>query len=231
MNEDPVADALSLLTWRRTIGELYAEVRAAPDPQAAWRPSSGTSRIATSNEDAIAFTRFGHVGFEAGGVPLSLEVYWLEGYGGGLFVPFAEPTSGDETYGRTLPAGHDQGSRPRARGCPAALGFQLRLSAVLRLRSALDLPACPTGQPALGARVGRRALHTRTAARHCRQADQARRSPQPRDADRARVRGSEGAAAGEGDAIVTGSTPRCAAVDQWIGRVRLADPPRSIRPV
>jgi uncharacterized protein (DUF1684 family) len=99
MNEDPVADALSLLTWRRTIGALYAEVRAAADPQAAWRPSSGTSRIATSNEDAIAFTRFGHVGFEAGGVPLSLEVYWLEGYGGGLFVPFAEPTSGDETYG------------------------------------------------------------------------------------------------------------------------------------
>jgi hypothetical protein len=40
-------------------------------------------------------------------------------------------------------------------------GFRLRLSAVLRLRSTLDLPACPTGQPALGARAGRRALHAR----------------------------------------------------------------------
>ena len=30
---------------------------------------------------------------------LSLELYWLEGYGGGLFLPFADTTSGDETYG------------------------------------------------------------------------------------------------------------------------------------
>jgi uncharacterized protein (DUF1684 family) len=28
-----------------------------------------------------------------------LDLYWLEGYGGGLFVPFADATSGDETFG------------------------------------------------------------------------------------------------------------------------------------
>ena len=30
---------------------------------------------------------------------MTLELYWLEGYGGGLFVPFADATSGRETYG------------------------------------------------------------------------------------------------------------------------------------
>ena len=43
----------------------------------------------------MAFTRFAVA--RAGEV--ELELYWLEGYGGGLFVPFADATSGDETYG------------------------------------------------------------------------------------------------------------------------------------
>ena len=34
-----------------------------------------------------------------GGEPQALELYWLEGYGGGLYLPFADATSGDETYG------------------------------------------------------------------------------------------------------------------------------------
>lgn len=28
-----------------------------------------------------------------------LTIYWMEGYGGGLFLPFADATSGNETYG------------------------------------------------------------------------------------------------------------------------------------
>jgi hypothetical protein len=28
-----------------------------------------------------------------------LELYWLTSYGGGLFLPFADATSGTETYG------------------------------------------------------------------------------------------------------------------------------------
>lgn len=28
------------------------------------------------------------------GEPLELELYWLEGYGGGLFVPFRDATAG-----------------------------------------------------------------------------------------------------------------------------------------
>jgi uncharacterized protein len=55
--------------------------------------------IATSGAQSLGFDRFGVAHFEQSGAPLSLELYWLEGYGGGLFVPFADTTSGRETYG------------------------------------------------------------------------------------------------------------------------------------
>jgi uncharacterized protein (DUF1684 family) len=57
--------------------------------------------IATSGEagGSYRFTRFGVATFELGGQRLELELYWLEGYGGGLFVPFRDSTSGKETYG------------------------------------------------------------------------------------------------------------------------------------
>lgn len=39
------------------------------------------------------------VRFEAGGEPCRLTLYWLGGYGGGLFLPFRDGTSGHATYG------------------------------------------------------------------------------------------------------------------------------------
>jgi uncharacterized protein (DUF1684 family) len=145
MSVDRVADALALLDWRRTIGQLYAEIRATPDKRAAWdrwqatrarllreHPQSPVAveqrsdyegphlyeydptwsltattepveprrlEIATSNVDAMAFDRFGIAQFNHDGVDMTLELYWLVGYGGGLFVPFADTTSGEETYG------------------------------------------------------------------------------------------------------------------------------------
>jgi uncharacterized protein (DUF1684 family) len=58
-----------------------------------------TLAIGTSHPSSIDFTRFACARFELDGHSLSLELYWLEGYGGGLFLPFADTTSGDETYG------------------------------------------------------------------------------------------------------------------------------------
>jgi uncharacterized protein (DUF1684 family) len=58
-----------------------------------------TLDIATSGEEPYRFTRFGDAAFELDDEPLSLELYWLEGYGGGLYLPFADATSGAETYG------------------------------------------------------------------------------------------------------------------------------------
>jgi uncharacterized protein (DUF1684 family) len=145
MNADPVADSLSLLDWRRSIGDMYAEIRATSNKHAAWRRwrqtrtrlfrehpqspippaerqgycgphlydydpawrvigsvepvESWRFELATSNVEAMAASRFAVAHFDLAGVELSLELYWLDGYGGGLLVPFADATSGQETYG------------------------------------------------------------------------------------------------------------------------------------
>jgi uncharacterized protein len=55
--------------------------------------------VPASAGPAMAFRRFGVARFTLGGVACELELYWLDAYGGGLFVPFADATSGKETYG------------------------------------------------------------------------------------------------------------------------------------
>lgn len=55
--------------------------------------------IGTSHSDSIEFTRFGVASFELDGRSLSLGLHWLEAYGGGLFLPFADTSNGNETYG------------------------------------------------------------------------------------------------------------------------------------
>ena len=172
-----VAATLTLADWRRTIGDLYAEVRtlAVSDPVAAldrWRsvreglyrdhpqspvpvdqraafrahhfahdpalrfdvavealdaPVAGApvaapgvagaglagagpldfgSGGASSSIDlpvsaggVMAFRRFGAVTIPFPDGPRRLEVYWMEGYAGGLFLPFRDATNGQETYG------------------------------------------------------------------------------------------------------------------------------------
>ena len=136
---------LELLDWKRRIFELYAEVRAAPDPGEAWEhwrsvrdelyrthpqspltqearegfsevpyfpydpalrvladvdPAAAEVReIAGSAGSSMRFRRFGRARFVLGGAEQSLELFWLEGYGGGVFLPFGDRTSGKETYG------------------------------------------------------------------------------------------------------------------------------------
>jgi uncharacterized protein len=43
----------------------------------------------------LSFTLAGVARCDAG----DLELYWLDGYGGGLFLPFGDATNGSETYG------------------------------------------------------------------------------------------------------------------------------------
>jgi uncharacterized protein (DUF1684 family) len=47
----------------------------------------------------MAFRRFGAVTIPFREGPRRLEVYWMEGYAGGLFLPFRDGTNGAETYG------------------------------------------------------------------------------------------------------------------------------------
>ena len=54
----------------------------------------------TSSRDGIySFTRFALAPLHIHGEVVQLEVYWLEAYGGGVFVPFRDATSGKTTYG------------------------------------------------------------------------------------------------------------------------------------
>jgi uncharacterized protein (DUF1684 family) len=137
-------EALAMLDWKRTIFEMYAEVRAAA-PEEAWRrwretrdrlfrthpqsPLPESSRaefggcryfdydpaarvlatvsplepepreIGGSTGESFAAVRFALASFDLYGSACSLELYWLEGYAGGLLVPIADATSGETTYG------------------------------------------------------------------------------------------------------------------------------------
>jgi uncharacterized protein len=138
-------DELDLLDWKRRVFALYAEVRAAPAPEAVWwrwraardelfrtHPQSplpvenrasfaglgyfeydpalrvladvepaeeARILIAGSGEEPTPFRRFATASFEPEGDQHRLSLYWLEAYGGGVFLPFGDATSGRETYG------------------------------------------------------------------------------------------------------------------------------------
>ena len=136
---------LELLDWKRRVFGLYAGVRAAGDPEAAWhawrdgretlfrghpqsplppeareafgglayfdydpafrvlgelvRGDDELRDVAASGGETVRFRRFGTVRFELVGEARELSLYCLEGYGGGVFLPFADATRGDATYG------------------------------------------------------------------------------------------------------------------------------------
>jgi uncharacterized protein (DUF1684 family) len=58
-----------------------------------------TFDIETSTGPPYRFRRFATARFALAGNDLELPLYWLEGYGGGIFLPFADATSGETTYG------------------------------------------------------------------------------------------------------------------------------------
>jgi uncharacterized protein (DUF1684 family) len=47
----------------------------------------------------VTARRFAFARFELMGEQWALELYWLQGYGGGVFLPFGDTTNGHETYG------------------------------------------------------------------------------------------------------------------------------------
>ena len=72
---------------------MRVEAELEPDPEGA------ELVIPTSTGEPTRFTRIGFVRPVLAGAPVSLAVYWLEGYGGGLFLPFRDALAGAETYG------------------------------------------------------------------------------------------------------------------------------------
>lgn len=91
--------ALEIDDPRRTNGLAYFEY----DP--AWRVEVPVEPVPDALEEighgdtgATLFRRHGVVRFQVGTVPISLTVYWLDTYGGGLFLPFRDATNGIATY-------------------------------------------------------------------------------------------------------------------------------------
>lgn len=111
-SESPIADRQS-----------FSGLACAPyDPSFVWDVPVDTDverehlLIGTSDGSEMAFTRFGRVSLPVG----TLDVFWLDAYGGGVFLPFRDATAGDTTYGggRYLldtAKGADLGGRPDGR--------------------------------------------------------------------------------------------------------------------
>lgn len=55
--------------------------------------------IETDVDGTIRAQRIGQLHFRVAGRPVTLSIFWLLGYGGGLFLPFRDMTNRNETYG------------------------------------------------------------------------------------------------------------------------------------
>ncbi|HEX2295206.1 MAG TPA: DUF1684 domain-containing protein, partial [Actinomycetota bacterium] len=56
-------------------------------------------RLPVSRDEEIAAHRVARVRFAFRSTQAALDVFWIDGYGGGLFLPFRDATSGRSTYG------------------------------------------------------------------------------------------------------------------------------------
>src|SRR5262249_59034997 len=55
--------------------------------------------VELEHDGLLRMRRFGKVHMRIAGQAVSLSLFWLLGYGGGVFVPFRDTTNGDTTYG------------------------------------------------------------------------------------------------------------------------------------
>ena len=139
-------DTISLASWRRSVAEMYAEVRSSDDPALAWytfvdgrnnlfkehtqTPLNAQHRagfkglpyfaydqnlrtmgrinynvepeifrVELQDDGLLQYQRVATVHFRFDTRPLHLSLFWIMGYGGGLFLPFKDGTSGRETFG------------------------------------------------------------------------------------------------------------------------------------
>lgn len=117
---DAPASESSWAAWREQRDELFRTHRSSPVPPArrggyvstpffAYDPAARvTAVVSDAAQEAVEIggshgsfraIRFAVAGFEIHGSPHSLDLFWLDGYGGGLFVPFRDTTGGSTSYG------------------------------------------------------------------------------------------------------------------------------------
>ena len=107
----------------------------------------GALTLPNSGAEALAFDRVGRVTLPLPGGDGALALFWMRGYTGGLFLPFRDATSGDETYG----AGRyvlDTGKGADLGGDPAAGTLVVDLNFAFQPSCAFDPKwACPLAPP------------------------------------------------------------------------------------
>lgn len=59
---------------------------------------AGVLEVPLRDDGLVRLRRAGRVRFAVDGAAVALTLFWLEGYGGGLFLPFRDRTSARETY-------------------------------------------------------------------------------------------------------------------------------------
>ena len=59
----------------------------------------GEIEVELQEDGLLRLKRFGRVRLPVNGEEHSLSLFWVSGYGGGVFLPFKDATSGPETYG------------------------------------------------------------------------------------------------------------------------------------
>jgi uncharacterized protein len=117
---DTPASESSWASWRTGRDDLFRTHGASPIPPdrragyvaTPFFPYDPAARITAVVDDAsqeaveiggshgsFGATRFAVAGFEVDGTRCSLDLFWLDGYGGGLFVPFRDATASSTSYG------------------------------------------------------------------------------------------------------------------------------------
>ncbi|MEW6224598.1 MAG: DUF1684 domain-containing protein [Chloroflexota bacterium] len=115
------------------------------------RPAGGLAgpalALPNSGEDLLAFRGAGRLTLPLVAGPRHLSLYWMEGYSGGLFLPFRDATNGEATYGAgryvlDTAKGADLGGDPTAGTLVVDLNFAFHPSCAFDPRW-----ACPLAPP------------------------------------------------------------------------------------
>jgi uncharacterized protein (DUF1684 family) len=117
--DDRVAQAREFRRARDELFRSHPESPIAPERRSAWAglawydydpawrvigkiepvAARRTFEISLATDGILRCTTVGRVAFTLDSRSVALAVYWLEGYGGGLWLPFADATNGAGTYG------------------------------------------------------------------------------------------------------------------------------------
>jgi uncharacterized protein (DUF1684 family) len=123
------------------------ELEAVADESTTALGGLGGLALPNSGSEALAFDRVGRVTLPLPDGAGTLALFWMRGYTGGLFLPFRDATSGEETYGAGRYA-LDTGKGADLGGDPGAGTLVVDLNFAFQPSCAFDPKwACPLAPP------------------------------------------------------------------------------------